>query len=570
MALYGIQFTITYVAWDNAASAGKTGDAGNHTLKWIKDGTAGTPANSPSEVDSTNCPGLYKLVLTAAEAQALFGTLAGKSSTGDVSIIPASVAFEKLPNAVAGEANGVFIAGTNAATTITTALTTTFTGNLTGSVGSVTALAAGAIQSIWDALSAALTTTGSIGKRLVDCLTGDAFAVVNNGTYGNSALNTDLDTLLSRLSALRAGYLDNLSGGAVATAAQVSGLAVNTRANLNVPVEIETPDSSTQVFKIRLHLFDVEGNMEAPDGTPTIALTNAAGTDRSSRISNAANPSTGVYTWDYTATAGDTEEQLVWVFTVVEGSLTRTYPATSYVVEESAYRFSSTDRANLNAILADTDSLDTTKLTTARAAVLSDLIDGGRLDLLIDAIKTVLDTQGGTGTGLSAMPWNAAWDAEVQSEATDALNAYDPPTNAEMEARTLVAASYGTAANQTTILARIGDFAGSGLNTVLGFFRALLRKTAALTPSDVGGTFDNTTDSLEAQRDASIAALPELTADAGATPTPQQALTLLYMKERNNSQATSTSRVIKNSAGTTIASATSSDVAGTFSQGKLS
>lgn len=136
---------------------------------------------------------------------------------------------------------------------------------------------------------------------------------------------------------------------ALATAAQINSLAVNTRANLNVPVEIETPDAGTQVYKIRLHLFDVEGNMEAPDSTPTVTLTNAAGTDRSGRLSAAGNPSAGVYTWDYTATAGDAEEQLVWVFTVVEGGLTRTYPATSYVVEQTAYRFSSSDRATLNA-----------------------------------------------------------------------------------------------------------------------------------------------------------------------------------------------------------------------------
>jgi hypothetical protein len=45
----------------------------------------------------------------------------------------------------------------------------------------------------------------------------------------------------------------------------------------------------------------------------------------------------------------------------------------------------------LAAILAGTDSLDTTKLTTARAAALSDLIDGGRLDLLIDAVKAKTD-----------------------------------------------------------------------------------------------------------------------------------------------------------------------------------
>lgn len=38
-----------------------------------------------------------------------------------------------------------------------------------------------------------------------------------------------------------------------------------------------------------------------------------------------------------------------------------------------------------------------------------------------------------TGTGLTAIPWNASWDAEVQSECTDALNAYDPPTKAELD-----------------------------------------------------------------------------------------------------------------------------------------
>ncbi|MBK9284999.1 MAG: hypothetical protein IPM51_11890 [Sphingobacteriaceae bacterium] len=39
---------------------------------------------------------------------------------------------------------------------------------------------------------------------------------------------------------------------------------------------------------------------------------------------------------------------------------------------------------------------------------------------------------GTAGAGLTAIPWNSAWDAEVQSECTDALNAYDPPTNAEL------------------------------------------------------------------------------------------------------------------------------------------
>jgi len=47
-------------------------------------------------------------------------------------------------------------------------------------------------------------------------------ALLANGTYGLSALNTDLDALLARLTATRAGYLDNLSGGAIALNADMA------------------------------------------------------------------------------------------------------------------------------------------------------------------------------------------------------------------------------------------------------------------------------------------------------------------------------------------------------------
>ncbi len=59
--------------------------------------------------------------------------------------------------------------------------------------------------------------------------------------------------------------------------------------------------------------------------------------------------------------------------------------------------------------------------------------------------------------------------------------------------------------NQTTLLSRIGAFTGTGINTILGFLKALLRFDAS-TPSDVGGTFDSATDSVEAIRDRGDAA----------------------------------------------------------------
>lgn len=41
---------------------------------------------------------------------------------------------------------------------------------------------------------------------------------------------------------------------------------------------------------------------------------------------------------------------------------------------------------------------------------------------------------GAAGAGLTGVPWNSAWDAEAESEVTDALNTYDPPTRAELTA----------------------------------------------------------------------------------------------------------------------------------------
>lgn len=44
------------------------------------------------------------------------------------------------------------------------------------------------------------------------------------------------------------------------------------------------------------------------------------------------------------------------------------------------------------------------------------------------AIEAQTDDIGAAGAGLSGVPWNAAWDAEVQSEVADALAVYAPAT----------------------------------------------------------------------------------------------------------------------------------------------
>lgn len=84
----------------------------------------------------------------------------------------------------------------------------------------------------------------------------------------------------------------------------------------------------------------------------------------------------------------------------------------------------------------------------------------------------------GTGTWASAIPWNAAWDAEVQSEAEDALVVHrvDELLNAD------------------------SDIDGAAPPTVGSVFHELMSKTAG------SFTFDQTTDSNEAIRDRGDAA----------------------------------------------------------------
>ena len=99
MATRNVSMTVTFVAWDTSNNVGKTGDNANLTLRWIKDGTASAPTNSSSEVDSTNVPGVYKITLTATETDCNIGTLAGKSSTANIVVLPITIQFERLPDA---------------------------------------------------------------------------------------------------------------------------------------------------------------------------------------------------------------------------------------------------------------------------------------------------------------------------------------------------------------------------------------------------------------------------------------------------------------------------------------
>jgi hypothetical protein len=115
---------------------------------------------------------------------------------------------------------------------------------------------------------------------------------------------------------------------------------------------------------------------------------------------------------------------------------------------------------------------------------------------------SVKATVGVAGVGLTNL--GDARLAHLDADVSSRMATYAQPTGF-LAATFPATVGDATAASQTTILARLGAFTGSGVNTILGFFKALLSKSATL-PSDVGGTFDPATDSTEAIRDRGDAA----------------------------------------------------------------
>lgn len=145
------------------------------------------------------------------------------------------------------------------------------------------------------------------------------------------------------------------------------------------------------------------------------------------------------------------------------------------------------------AILADTNELQTNQgnwvtatgfATSAALTTVEGKID--TIDGIVDSILVDTAEIGAAGAGLTAVPWNAAWDAEVQSECADALTAYDPPTNTEMVAAftEIKGATWST----TDTLENIRD----ELVVVDGNVDAVLTDTGTTIPAQISGLNDPT------------------------------------------------------------------------------
>ncbi len=158
--------------------------------------------------------------------------------------------------------------------------------------------------------------------------------------------------------------------------------------------------------------------------------------------------------------------------------------------------------ASVSADIADVegkvDDLET------RLGTPSDLGSGATVAANLVDIEAQTDDIGTAGAGLTAVPWNAAWDAEVQSEVADALGVYDPPTKAELDSAVAPLALEATAQE---ILTDTGTSIPATLSTIAGYIdtevAAILADTNELQTDWVdGGRLDLLIDAIKAKTDS--------------------------------------------------------------------
>lgn len=228
----------------------------------------------------------------------------------------------------------------------------------------------------------------------------------NAATAANLAIvagyiDTEIGTLLTRLSAARAGYLDNLSAGAVALA---SGVNVTSEANIDfgalkkTSLNAATPDLSAitgdkDSYKATgFALASVVGALAdaAAAGDPTSSDTLMKYVKQ---LINILIGTAGIGTFPSESAPGNAVSLAEVIRAIYEDSnaIQGKLPTNKFM--------GSSDGADDNGTL-DTINTNAARLTAARAAVLSDWINNGRLDLLLDAIKVVTDLLADSATTL--------------------------------------------------------------------------------------------------------------------------------------------------------------------------
>lgn len=337
-------------AFDSTTNLPKTGDAANLTAYVSKDYGSVTVLGdtSATEMDSTNAKGYYLFDLTQGETNADTLLFSAKSSTANIVVIgvPGTV-FTTPPN---------------------------FNKAIIDSAG----LQDANVVKVGPSGSGTAQTAKDLGASATQ--TGDAYAVVNDLTFGNAKLvrsttpantlsvdsshrvpatvasgdDADAATILGRVTAARAGYWDNLNvGGPVASHADIA--AINQSASKHVLLQTvgqyERPESGNVTYTVEARTFSAaDGSAVNADTTPTLTATGNVSGSLAANLSAATNPATGVYRWTYTVSSSATVEQVRFDISAAISSATFTLSCYTQVCDLVSATWTTTDATHLTTI----------------------------------------------------------------------------------------------------------------------------------------------------------------------------------------------------------------------------
>lgn len=208
-------FRVTFPIWDADGDL-VTGATSPDSEVSIDGGTFADCANEATEIATAS--GVYFLDLTAGEMNGDTIAIIVKTGTAGAKTTPIILYPEEAGDIrvdvtmISGDAtaadnaeaffDGTGYAGTgNVIPTVTTTVNLTTNNDKTGY-----GLSAAAVQAIWDALTSALTTAGSIGKRIADFLTGDAF--VRLGAPAGASVSADVAAIKTQTAAIETDTQD--------------------------------------------------------------------------------------------------------------------------------------------------------------------------------------------------------------------------------------------------------------------------------------------------------------------------------------------------------------------------
>jgi hypothetical protein len=430
------------------------------------------------EIDATNQPGLYRWdhpdagYVTGADS-VVFSLKANgvRTEHKEFRLVNVNNQVAYVPNAAADAAGGLPISDTGgldmdamAADVAgldgesmrgTDGANTTAPDNTQGATV-ITALGNGTVvlHSDYDAAKDAASQTS-----VNDMPTNAEFEARTLATadYGTA---TNQTTLLDRLTASRAGYLDNLNvGGAVASNADILALnqSASRRILLTTVGQYERPESGSTVYTIEARTFDGDGVATNADSSPTLTGTGQTTGSLAANIGTISNPATGVYRWEYTVASGATIEPARFDVSATIGGSPFTLSVYTQVVDF---------------VSATWTSGDASKLTT----LYDDWANGGRLDNILDARASQTSVDDIPTNSELAIALAAADDATLAAIA--ALN-FATPTNVT-DAQTAIIAQVD--ANEVKI-----DNIQTSVNIIDGIVDNILIDTNELQTDNVPG-----------------------------------------------------------------------------------